>query len=128
MGVVLVIGRHQLDDHAAQFLGRVTLTVGEDALALVDIGLHPYAQAFPEQLFLAAEVVVDGCAIEAGLVPDFSQRRGLETVRLELSPRDLDQFGPLGEIVATAFFKRGLASFRNVAGLNHARLTNATIH
>src|SRR3546814_2355597 len=57
--IMLVVGAHQLVDDAAQPLGGGQDGIIGDPLALVDIVVDSDAQALAEQLFLAAEIIID---------------------------------------------------------------------
>src|SRR3546814_20257046 len=72
---MLVVVALQLVDDAAQPLGGGQDGIIGDPLALVDIVVDYDAQALAEQLFLAAEIIIDRRPVETRLMADLRQRR-----------------------------------------------------
>src|SRR3546814_18566026 len=88
---MLVVVALQLVDDAAQPLGGGQDGIIGDPLALVDIVVDSDAQALAEQLFLAAEIIIDRRPVETRLMADLRQRRRAAAVVFKLGSGDLDQ-------------------------------------
>src|SRR3546814_11060097 len=84
VGEVVAVGAHELFHDILQALARRPRGFFEYADALLDVRLHAAAEAFAEQFFLAAEIIINGGAIEAGLEPDLGKLGGAIALRLEL--------------------------------------------
>src|SRR3546814_5792567 len=97
----------------------------EYADALLDVRLHAAAEAFAEQFFLAAEIIINGGAIEAGLEPDLGKLGGAIALRLELIGGDRQQFRALRQIFGTALLQGRGAALGNIRSLDHADIRSS---